>query len=90
MFVNREGGGRGKHVWFSNEWAGWVWLLGELGVPPGVALSLNSFVMERERLLSTWLPSGAFPFALSKGSLWPNSFCALGALRGGFCRESQK
>lgn len=60
------------------------------GVPLGVALSLNSFVMEREHWLSTWLPSGEFPFELSKGPLWPNSLWALGALRGRFCRESQE
>lgn len=28
-----------------------------------MALSLNSFVMERERLLSTWFPSGTFLLA---------------------------
>lgn len=83
-------GGRRQHVWFSNEWAGWVWLLVGPGVPPGVALSPNSFVMDRERWLSTWLLSGAFPLALSKGSLWPDSFCALGAHHGRFCRESPK
>lgn len=66
------------------------WLLVELGVPPWGALSLNSFVMDRECLLSTWLLSGAFPLVLSKGSLWPDSFCALGAHRGCFCRESAK
>ena len=59
------------------------------GVPPGVALSLNSFVMDRERLLSTWLLSGAFPLALSKGSLWPDSFCALGAHRGRFVEKAR-
>lgn len=62
--------------------------LGGAGSPTGVARSLNSFVMDRERLLSTWLLSGAFPLALSKGSLWPDSFCVLGAHRGCFCRES--
>lgn len=37
----------------------------------GVALSLNSFVMERERLLSTWFPSGTFPSASQRALCGP-------------------